>query len=98
MRNYKKYRSYVINSFQSFLSRKIDLHELHTELLKIEENIEKGNTNKRIRFKFFSSDTEDTDIYKLYLDLYRGGSYKKYREDCMKISTNNPKELKINYY
>ena len=97
MRNYKKYRSVVISSFSSFLAGKIDLHELHTELLSVEENIKKDMTDKRVWFKFFNNDTGATGIYELYLDLYRGGNNKKYREECMQLSVDNPKELQIYY-
>ena len=99
MRNYKKYRSTVLNLFQSFLAEKINKTNLMYELKKIERFDLQGkvlNTKKSLWFKFFDGDTGATDIQNIDYGIGNATNDKYYRE-CMQISIDNPKELKIYY-
>lgn len=92
MRNYKKYRSTVIDLFQSFLEGKIGKKEMIYGLYDIEVELINGkNTLKGLWFKFFNGDTLCATIANIDIDD-RGDKY--YRE-CMQIAIDEPKELKI---
>jgi hypothetical protein len=93
MRNYKKYRSTVLSLFQSFLAEEINKITLVYELIKIETELKQGrDTLKSVWFKFFKSDVGATDIRDLSND-----NYDTYHKECMQLSIDNPKELKIYY-
>lgn len=97
MRNYKKYRSTVIDLFQSFLAEKIEKRELIFALTEIDKEIrENPKTLKGLWFKFFKDDTGATTITDLYysVDSRVNGNHIKER---MQIAIDNPKELQIYY-
>lgn len=97
MRNYKKYRSTVISLFQSFLAGKIGKREMIYDLTEIENSLKQNrNTLKTVWFKFFQGDTGATDIQNIYNGIDNPTNDKYYKE-CMQISIDNPKELKIYY-
>lgn len=92
MRNHKKYRSTVIDLFQSFLAGKIGKKEMIYGLYDIEVELINGRrTLKGLWFKFYKDDTLCTTIANIDIDD-RGENY--YRE-CMQLSIDSPKELKI---
>ena len=94
MRNYKKYRSIVINLFQSFLAGKITERELIDNLTEIENELKKGrNTSKELWFRFFKGDTMATSVLNIYRAL-DSPNRESLRED-FQLSIDNPKELKI---
>lgn len=95
MRNYKKYRSTVIDLFQAFLAQRIDKTELIMGLDEIEFNLIGGkNTLKGLWFRFFTGDTGANTIGDLSRGIGNTTNDKYYRE-CMQLSIDNPKELKI---
>lgn len=95
MRNYKKYRSTVIDLFQSFLAGKIGKKEMIYGLYDIEVELINGKaTLKSVWFKFFDGDTGATMIGNLSYGIDNPTNDKYYRE-CMQLSIDNPKELKI---
>lgn len=95
MRNYKKYRSIIIGLFQSFLAEKINKTELITGLDEIEFDLIGGrNTLKGLWFRFFTGDTGANTIGDLSRGIENATNDKYYRE-CMQLSIDNPKELKI---
>lgn len=94
MRNHKKYRSIVINLFQSFLAGKITERELIDNLTEIENELKKGrNTSKELWFRFFKRDTMATSILNIYRAL-DSPNRESLIED-FQLSIDNPKELKI---
>jgi hypothetical protein len=97
MRNYKKYRSTVIDLFQSFLAGKIEKRELIFALKEIDKEIRKNpKTLKGLWFKFFKVDTGATTIK----DLSNSIDCNTNREhiiDCMQIAIDNPKGFQIYY-
>lgn len=97
MRNYKKYRSTVVDLFESFLAEKIDKRELIFALTEIDKKIRKNpKTLKGLWFKFFKGDTMATTIQGLKNSI---GSYTNdnYIKECMQIATENLKGLQIYY-
>ena len=101
MRNYKKYRSTVIDLFQSFLAGKIEKRELIFNLSEIDRELRKNpKTLKGLWFKFFKDDTGATTITNLNNELrndcYNFLNSEHYRE-CMQIAIDNPKGLQIYY-
>jgi hypothetical protein len=97
MRNYKKYRSNVIDLFKSFLAEKIEKRELIFALTEIDKEIRKNHkTLKGLWFKFFKDDTRATNIQNIYYGIDNPTNDKHYRE-CMQIAIDNPKELQIYY-
>lgn len=97
MRNYKKHLSTVIDLFESFLAEKTDKTELITGLTKIEKDLKQGkNTSKSLWLKFFTGDTGATTVQDIYYGIGNPTNDKYYRE-CMQLSIDNPKELKIYY-
>lgn len=96
MRNYKKYRSTVIDLFQSFLAGKIEEKRLLRELEDIWDNLRKPrDEDKDLWFKFTKDDTLATDIYDIKDDLYNREG--KWIKECMQIAIDNPKGLQIYY-
>lgn len=97
MRNYKKYRLTVIYLFQSFLAGKINKREFIYGLTEIENDLKQNrNTLKSLWFKFFQGDTGATDIQNIYNGTDNPTNDTYYKE-CMQLSIDNPKELKIYY-
>ncbi len=96
MRNYKKYRSTVINLFQSFLAEKINKKEFVSELYKIEMELGGNEIDNDLWFRFSDDDTLITTVCNLDIDL-EGSKNEKYVREQMQIAINNPKELKIYY-
>jgi hypothetical protein len=97
MRNYKKYRSTVVDLFQSFLAEKIEKRELIFALTEIDKEIRKNpKTLKGLWFKFFKDDAGATTIADLYYDIDSKVN-QSYIFECMQISIDNPKELQIYY-
>ena len=97
MRNYKKYRSTVITSFQSFLAGEKTKTELIDDLVSIERKLKNGAyTTKGLWFRFFNGDTGATTIRNIenYIDCPT--NRESIRED-FRIAIDNPKELKIYY-
>lgn len=95
MRNHKKYRSTVIDLFQSFLAGKINIRELIYGLTEIEKDLKQDkNTLKGLWFRFFTGDTGATTVMDIYRGL-EGSTNDKYYKECMQLSIDNPKELKI---
>ena len=95
MRNYKKYRLTVTSLFQSFLSGEIGKKELLFSLYDIEVELINGkNTQKSLWFKFFKGDTDATTIQNLDSYINCATNDKSIKE-CMQLSINQPKELKI---
>lgn len=93
MRNYKKYRPFVITLFESFLAGKIEKRELVFELKQIDKELGKNpKTLKGLWFKFFEGDTLATTI--TALNGYADGVYLK---ELMQIAIDNPKGLQIYY-
>ena len=95
MKNHKKYRSTVIDLFQSFLAGKIGKKEMIYSLYDIEVELINGRrTLKSVWFRFFKGDTTATTIRDLENDFinYANDNYVK---ECMQLSIDNPKELKI---
>ena len=96
MRNYKKYRSIVIDLFQSFLAEKIEKRQLLRGIEDIGDNLRKPrDKDKDLRFNFTKDDTLSTDIYDIKDDFYNREG--KWIKDCMQIAIDNPKELQIYY-
>lgn len=97
MRNYKKYRSTVLDLFQSFLAGKITPRKLKDELYLIEMEIAKYNplTGKSVWFKFSFDDTLATTIENLYQDLFNKNV--EFTESRMRFAIDNPKQLQIYY-
>ena len=92
MRNYKSYRSKVLDLFQSFLAVKINKEELLTTLKAIEDNFKQGRrTEKGIWFRFYNGYGLATTI----LDI-RSYNEESLKED-MQIAINEPKGFKIHY-
>lgn len=97
MRNYKKYRSTVIDLFKLFLAEKIDKMGLIYGLKSIESVIQKHpKTLKQFWLRFFEGDTGATDIQNIYYGIDNPTNDKFYRE-CMQIAIDNPKGLQIHY-
>lgn len=95
MRNYKKYRSTVINLFQSFLAGKIDKKEMLYGLYDIEVELIKGKkTDKGMWFKFSKDDTGSSTINDMYEDI-DSRINNLYIRERMQIAIDNPKELQI---
>lgn len=97
MRNYKKYRSTVIELFKLFLAGKIEKRELIFNLLEIDRELKKNpKTLKGLWFRFFKNDPSATTIRDLNNDLtnYVNDNYVK---ECMQIAIDNPKGLQIYY-
>lgn len=97
MRNYKKYRSTVIDLFSSFLAGKIEKRELIFNLSEIDRELKKNpKTLKGLWFRFFKGDTMATTIQGLKNSI---GSYTNdnYIKECMQIAIDNPKGLQIYY-
>lgn len=97
MRNYKKYRSTVVDLFSSFLAEKIEKRELIFALTEIDKEIRKNpKTLKGLWFKFFKGDTGATTITDLskYIDC---STNREHITDCMQIAVDNQKELQIYY-
>lgn len=95
MRNYIKYRSTVIDLFQSFLAGKINETELINGLTEIETHLKQDkSTLKGLWFKFFQGDTGATTIRDLENDFinYANDNYVK---ECMQMAIDEPKGLKI---
>lgn len=99
-RNYKKYRTFVIQNFEKFLNNKIDLDTLHSNLHDIQDELG-FNTQRGLKslwFKFSKDDTLATIINQIYSDIFHGT---KDRKDCMiermRYAINNPKEFGIFY-
>ena len=89
-RNYKKFRSQVLNLFESFLDKKINLSELINFLRDIENTLKDGkDTKKGIWFKFYKDYNLATTINDLDNDIFI--------TDAMKIAINNPLEFKIHF-
>jgi hypothetical protein len=97
MRNYKKYRSTVIDLFQSFLAGELEKIDLIYKLTEIDKELRKNpKTLKGLWFKFFKDDTGATTISNMYFDL--SSRYNdRYIKECMQIATDNPKGLQIYY-
>jgi hypothetical protein len=92
MRNYKKYRSTVITSFQPFLAGEKTKTELIDDLVSIEKKLKNGAyTTKGLWFRFFKGDCLATTIDNLQYDN------SNYYKECMQLSIDNPKELQIYY-
>lgn len=97
MRNYKKYRSTVLDLFQSFLAGKSNKKELIEELENLELDLKNNRkTLKSLWFRFFTGDTGATTVQDIYYGIGNPTNNKYYRE-CMQLSIDNPKELKIYY-
>jgi hypothetical protein len=97
MRNYKKYRSTIIDLFQSFLAGKIEKRELIFNLSEIDREIKKNpKTLKGLWFKFFKDDTGATTIHDLYCNIDSRVN-QSYIFECMQIAIDNPKGLQIYY-
>lgn len=97
MRNYKKYRSTVIDLFQSFLAGKIDERVLVYKLTEIENDLKQGrNTLKGIWFRFFKDDNLATTISNIYFNINSRYNSNHIKEN-MQISIDNPKGLQIYY-
>jgi hypothetical protein len=95
MRNYKKYRVRVLSLFQSFLANEIKGSDLINELSSIELEIKNGRkTLKGLWFRFFQGYTMATTIHNIDNYIYCTTNNKHIRE-CMQLSIDNPKELKI---
>lgn len=97
MRNYKKYRTTVIDLFSSFVSGKIEKRELIFALTEIDHEIRKNpKTLKGLWFKFFKDDTGATTITDLYysVDSRVNGTHTL---NCMQQAIDNPKEFQIYY-
>lgn len=92
MRNYKKYRTTVIELFSSFLSGKIDKNELMQSLFSLEREFQ-GITlrsNKTLWFKFYNNDNLVTDLDDIQIDW-------NWSKEKMQIAIDNPKGLQIYY-
>lgn len=97
MRNYKKYRTVVISTFQSFLKGDIKESDLINKLSSIELELKgRKRTNKGLWFRFYNNDTGATTINNISRWLYCGTNRESIKED-FRIAINNPKELKIHY-
>lgn len=97
MRNYKKYRVRIISLFQSFLQDEIKGSDLINELSTIELEIKDGKkTLKGLWFRFFKGDTMATSIHNIDNYIYCPTN-SKYIRECMQLSIDNPKEIKIYY-
>lgn len=97
MRNYKKYRTTVIDLFSSFLSGKIEKRELIFALTEIDHEIRISHkTLKGLWFKFFEGDTGATTITNLYNDIDSRVN-PSYIFERMQIAIDNPKGLQIYY-
>lgn len=95
MRNYKKYRARVVSLFKSFLSGEINKKDLLENLIDIQDNLRQGRkTLKELWFKFFDGDTVATTIHDINSNIYCPKN-NKYIRECMQLSVENPKELKI---
>jgi len=96
MRNYKSYRSKVLDLFQSFLAQKINKEELLTTLKAIEDNLKQGRrTEKGIWFRFYKDDCLATTISDIRSYLYNSNE-ENLKQD-MQIAINEPKGFKIHY-
>lgn len=97
MRNYKKYRSFILSLFAEFLAERITKTEVIYELIKIQRFDLQGNVNKTEKtmwFKFFKGDTLATDINDLQKELDNPTKFYPCR---MKIAIDNPKDFQIYY-
>lgn len=97
MRNYKKYRSPILNLFAEFLAGKQTETELKNNLYKIEIELGNVNTTKDVWFKFFKGDTGATTINELYIDLSLNGGNGELMRRCMQMAIDNPKEFQVYY-
>jgi len=95
MRNYKKYRSAVLNLFADFLAGKTTERKLKDELYLIEMEIANYNplTGKSVWFKFSDDDTLATTIENLYQDLF--SKNEEFTRERMQFAIDNPKQLQI---
>ena len=93
MRNFKKYRTTVLNLFADFLAGKINKTELLFALGDIELEMQ---GKKELWFKFSDDDTLTTTIQDLNIDIYSrvNGEYIRER---MQFAIDNPKQFKIHY-
>jgi len=89
MRNYKKYRSVVIDLFKLFLAEKVDKEGLNKGLLSV-ESIER----KTMWFKFYQKDTLATTICEIDVNLHSNRN-EEYTKECMQIAVDNPKGFQI---
>jgi hypothetical protein len=97
MRNFKKYRSTVLNLFADFLAGKINQRQLIFNLTQIENKLRQGrNTLKGVWFRFFSGDTIATTIYNIYKDV-DCPTNREYIRENMQMAIDNPKQFKIHY-
>lgn len=96
MRNYKSYRSKVLDLFQSFLAQKVNKEELLTTLDAIERNLKQGRiTEKGIWFRFYNGYGLATTISDIRSYLHNSNE-ESLKED-MQIAINEPKGFRIHY-
>ncbi len=99
-RNYKKYRSFVIDNFDKFLKSDISLDTLHDNLhtIQIELGFRRQLGCKSVWFKFTKDDTLATSINNIYSDLFHGTKERKeFMRERIELAVNNPKGLSIFY-
>ncbi|HSE99802.1 MAG TPA: hypothetical protein VLA48_02810 [Nitrososphaeraceae archaeon] len=92
MRNYKKYRSFILTLFADFLANKINENALMQGLFAVERDLQ-GNimrTFKSLWFKFYKDDTLVTDLDDIQSDW-------NWSKDKMQIAIDNPKGFQIYY-
>ena len=96
MRNFKKYRSTVLNLFADFLAGKTTERKIK-DLYLIEMEIANYNplTKKSVWFKFSDDDTLATTIENLYQDLF--SKNEEFTRERMQFAIDNPKQFKIHY-
>lgn len=96
MRNYKKYRSFVLTLFADFLAGKETKSKVIYELIKIQRFDLQGRVNKTDKslwFRFYKDDLLATDID----DLSRELGQNTWLTTCMQIAIDNPKGFQIYY-
>jgi len=99
-RNYKKYRNYVIDNFNKFLSGEITNYELNDKLHVIQEELgySRQRIHKCVHFRFDKEDNYSYRINTIWSDIEFGEGER--RSDMMaklKFAINNPRELQIFY-
>ena len=99
-RNYKKYRNYVIDNFNKFLSSEITNYELNDKLHVIQEELgySRQRIHKAVFIKFGKDDAWCYTINSIWSDLEFGNEERKNNMRAkLEHVIKNPKELQIFY-
>lgn len=97
MRNYKKYRSFILTLFADYLAGKVSEEDIIFDLQEIERELSnERSTSKYLWFRFSYDDNLVTNI----TDIENGSYYKNrnnWINEQMQTAIDNPKGFQIYY-